>query len=242
MTVQQIMDLALSNTHTKAAQVNSISLLSWFNIIRKNVGNAIVADVDENFFYNIWKRDAIVNTTANQENGEYPYPEADADSAGALKINRVSIKGYSTDIYFKPCREVKPQNLPEDWGWYMVNQPKSDPIYFIADESVFIAPEFKAADLPDSPSGNAQIKMEGIAKLTDLAADGAASAILIPDDYQHLISLGMEEYIYKSRGKRNEGIASKNSFEFEKSVMIDKLTNRDNSEMIATVPGTANLE
>lgn len=242
MTVAQIQALALANCHVKSSQVNTTNLLTWFNLIRKDLGNVIVSDVDENFFFQIWKRDAIVDTADNQENGEYPYPEADDDSAGALKVNRVLIKPYDTDTYFKPCREVKPQNLPYDWLYYMTNQSKSEPIYFIADESIFIAPKFKAADLPTSPSGNAQIKLTGIAKLIDLTAVALSTAILIPDDFHHLISLGMEEYVYKSRKSLREASNSKSNYEFEKQNMIDKLTNRDNSQMQATLPDDTGLQ
>ena len=126
MTYNEIITLALADSHTKAGQVSAGLLKTFFNISRKELGNSIIKDVDENYFFNIWKRDAIVD----QENGEYPYPEADSDSAGMQKCLGVLIKGLSTDIDYTKAREVDIKALPRDWSWYLTNQPKSDPIYF----------------------------------------------------------------------------------------------------------------
>jgi len=232
MTYNEILALALSNTHTKAGQVSSTILNNAFNIARNRLGKEIVQNVGENYFFQIWKRDAI----ANQDNGEYPYPEADQDSAGADKITGVAIKGLTSDVYYRPCREVDVKNLEHDWEWYLVNQPKSDPIYFIADESIFIAPQFSASDLPANPSGNLQIKLTGIAKLIDLTTGASAASILIPTDQHHRIAIGMEEYIYKSRKMKTEAVTAMQEFDLECQKMIDELTNRNNSNMQASVP------
>jgi len=238
MTAQQIIDLALSNTHTKAAQITAENLLMFFNISRKAVGRYILAEVDENFFFQIWKRDAV----ASQENGEYPYPEADNDSAGMLKCLGMKVKGLSTETYHINATEVDIKTLARDWSYYLSNQSKNEPIYYIADESIFLAPQFVAGDLPDSPSGNNQLKLYGIAKLIDLTASAAASAILIPDDHQQVISVGMEEYIYKARGKRNEALTAKQDFEFQLNDMKSKMTNRDESKGTASIPDDTNLQ
>ena len=237
MTYDEIVALALTNTHTKSGQVLAANLKKFFNIARKTIGNRIIKDVDENYFFQIWKRDAI----ADQTNGEYPYPEADNDSAGMLKLLGVAIKGYDSDVYYKLSREVDIKTLQYDWAWYLANQSKSDPIHFIADESIFIAPQFAAADLPDSPSGNMQIKLNGIAKLIDLHTGATDAAILIPDDSHWRIALGMEQFIYKSRKMKKEAFDAKQEFEIEMQSMVDEMTNRDNSGMQATLPSDYNL-
>lgn len=242
MTVQQIMDLALANTHTKSGQVSATSLLKWFNASRKKVAKKIISDISENFFFQIWTIDAEDNTVAKRANGEYLFPIQSSTSAGMKKLQKLFIKGYSTDDYFTPCKEVDLRALPNDWLWYMANQPKNDPIYFIADSSFFIAPEFLAADLPAVPAGNKQIKCYGVASIADLAANAAESTILIPDDYHELIATGMEPYILKARDKRNESIAAKNEFIFELQEMIDELSERDDTRMIAQLPNDTNLQ
>ena len=238
MTYNDIVALALTMSHTKSAQVSAANLKTFFNIKRKELANSIIKDVDEEFFFQIWTRDAI----ADQNNGEYPYPEADEDSAGMLKAKGVYVKGYSTDTNYIKAREVKLADLPYDWDYYLEHQPKSDPIYFIGDNSLFIAPQFESDDLPDSPSGNIQIKLTGIAKFTDLDVGAEDSAILIPDDSHHRIAIGMKELIFRSRNKTNEADRAFSEFEAEKAKMIDELTNRDNSRMIATLPNDYNLQ
>lgn len=236
MDFNAIIALALADSHTKAGQVSSTNLASYFNICRNELGNLIIKDVDEDFFFQIWKRDAVVN----QENGEYPYPEADSDSAGMLKCNNVYVERKSTGPYHLPAREVKLSQLNHDWSWYLDNQPKSDPIYFIADESIFIAPQFTADDLPASPSGNAQIKLTGIAKLTNLAAGATEAAVLIPTPER--IAIGMKYWILKSRNLNAAAAAAKQEFDTAKLTMVSELTNRDNSEMCARTPDDTALQ
>lgn len=236
MDFNAIITLALADSHTKAGQVSSTNLITYFNIVRNELGNLIIKDVDEDFFFQIWKRDAV----ANQNNGEYPYPEADSDSAGMLKCNTVSVKTKSTDTYYKTAREVKLAQLEHDWDWYLENQSKEDPIYFIADNSIFIAPQFETEDLPASPSGNAQIKLTGIAKLTNLTTGAAESAILIPTPER--IALGMKYWILKSRSMHSAAALALNDFRDAKLTMVSELTNRDNSEMCASLPDDTALQ
>ena len=237
MTYNEIITLALTDSHTKAGQISAASLKSFFNIARNELGNAIIKDVNENFFYEIWKRDAI----ANQENGEYPYPKATQDAPGMSKCQGLFVKGYKDDLDYTKATEVDIKTLPKDWSWYLNNQPNAQPIYFIGDESFFVAPQFKSADLPDTPAGNNQIKLLGISKFVDLDTGAPDSAILIPDDSHHRIAIGMEPWILKARGKKNEATLAFQEFEVEKQKMVDELTNRDNSGMTAKLPNDYGL-
>lgn len=242
MNVADIQALALSNTHTKSNQVNDSDMLRWFNIIRKDLAKTIMKDVSENYFFEIWEIDAEDNTNDNRANGEYLFPEASSTKVGLRKLLNLAIKGRSTDSYHTPATEVDVSQLQKDWKYYMKNQPKEEPIYFMGDRSFFIAPEFKPEDLPDSPSGNKQIKAYGVASVADLAADATEDKILIPDDYHDLIALGMEQYIFKYRGKKDEAVNSMNEFEAKKSEMVDGLTNRDYSRMQAKLPNDTGLQ
>jgi len=240
MTVAEIMALALSNAHTKSNQVDSDDKLRWFNIIRKDIAKTIMKDVSENYFFEIWTIDAEDNETAERVNGEYLFPKASSTSVGMRKLMRLAIKGHSTDTYHTTAREVDPRQLEKDWSYYVKNQSKANPIYFIGDRSFFIAPEWKPDEV--GGAGNKQIKAYGIASVADLASDANESAILVPEDYHWLISLGMEQYVFKSRGKQNEAINSMNEYEAKKSEMIDGLTNRDVSRMKASLPNDNNLQ
>lgn len=244
MNVEEVIQLALDNTHTTSEQVRADLLLRNFNISRKDVGNTIIKDVSENFFQDFWIRDAI----ADQNNGEYPYPEADVDSKGMLKCQALYVKYKYTDQNYIKAEEVNIADLPYDWDWYLVNQPKNQPIYFIGDNSFFLAPLHSAEDLCDinsenpDPSGNSMIKAVGLVKFVDLLITDEEDKMLIPEDFHDLIALGMEKGIYKSRGNRDEALLSSREYTIEKENMVDTLTNRDESKMIAKVPDEPGLE
>lgn len=235
-TVQDIINLALANSHTKAAQVSSSSLLKWFNIIFKDFWNAIVSECGENYFFEIWKTEGIV-----AENGEYFLPTKDDTSDGMKKLIAIERKENYQSLVYTKCRKVDLKALPRDWSWYLDNQPASDPIYFLADESAFIAPNYKTTDLEDGGS-NLLIKFVGILRCKDLAVTDTLDKIKIDVDFSWIIALGMEEYILKARGRRGEAAESKASYEYEKSVAIDKLSHRDQGENIATIPNDTNLQ
>jgi hypothetical protein len=236
MTAAQIISLALSNTHTKTGQISAASLLTFLNVIRAEIASTIIKEVSEDFFFQIWTIDAKDTTDIYRTNGEYVFPASTSTYSGMAKLNKLAVKGLSTDLYHTPAREVDMKALDRDWSWYMVNQPKNDPIYFIADESFFIAPQFTPDDLPTPALGNKQIKAYGVARITDIDASAAETAILIPIDFHPLISLGMEQFIFKARGKKNDAIGAMQEFELGKQKMIDTLTNRDNSPMYAGLP------
>lgn len=104
----------------------------------------IISAVKSNYNWDTWKVqdwDIVVWQT------EYRRPEAASDTEWNLKINQVSIC-YDGDTYsdgskiYVPARPVNPNTLPKHWDYYVKNQPKSNPIYFTADKSIFIAPAF----------------------------------------------------------------------------------------------------
>lgn len=242
MTFNQILTLALANTHTKTSQVGATNLATFFNLVYRDLVSTVVKDVGENYFLEIWQLDAQDETIAKRANGEYTFPVASDSQKGMLKMLRLAVKPTSDDVYHVPAKEVDIKTLDFDWSYYMENQPKSNPIYFVGDNSFFLAPKFAAADLPAVPAGNKQLKLYGIASATDLAADAAEITILLPADQHPRIAQGMEQYIYKSRGKKKEAGDALSEYQFSKSQMIDDLTNRDDSKMAASLPADTDLQ
>lgn len=237
MTVQQIINLALSRAHTKEAQIGSANALTFFNIARKKAGSVIIQHVQENYFYDTFSIDAV----ADQTDGEYTLPEADHNSDGIVKIDRVEIKGYSTDDYFVPATEVKINNMQYEWAYYIKNQPKSDPIYRLGASSIFIAPQFESDDI--SGADNNQIRLHGVKKLIDLAADDDESTILISDDVHYVIADLMVPDILRERGRTTEsGNYEKNNVPISISEMITVLTNRTRDFQEAKMPDESDTE
>lgn len=237
MTVQEIINLALSRAHTKEAQIGSANALIFFNVARKKAGSAIIQHVDENYFYSTFSIDAV----ADQANGEYTLPEADYNSEGIVKIDRVEMKGYSTDTYFIPVNEIKLNELAYDWAWYLANQPKSEPIYYLTSLGIRIAPQFDADDI--TAEDNDQIRLHGVKKLIDLAADAASSDILFPDNIHYVIADLMVPDILRERGRTNEAsnYESKN-VPLSISEMISTLTNRTRDFQEARLPDESSTE
>lgn len=235
-TVQDVINLALINTHTNSTQVSSASLIIWFNHIRNYIRRKINTELNERFFYDIWKTDAV----ENRSNGEYRFPIGTPSQAGMDKLIKVSVK-YKDDTYYKPCTEISINEFESRWDERLINQPKSNPVYYVADESYFIAPNFSADDLI-TVSGNYQIKIEGLKKFVDLIVSDTIDKILLPYDFYEVISLGMEQFIYKARGLTALKDNAKNDFIYELDNAISDLAGRDISEMIASLPNTDNLE
>lgn len=236
MTIQSIINQSLYECHLKEAQVNATQLLGWFNLIRRDVARTIISDVNENFFFQIWTTDLV----AGSENGEYKFPSVTANSRAMTKLIGLSVKTASDKKFIK-ATEVDITNMGADWDNILSQQAKTSPVYFIADNSVFLAPAYKAEDLI-TPTNNKQLKLYGIAKVEDLALNAPEADILIPSDYHPLIATGMQYHIYKSRGKINEAKSIQNDYLNEKMAMVDKLTNRDLSSFSASTPDDTALQ
>lgn len=236
MTVQEIINLSLANTHTNAAQVGAANLLIWFNIVRRKLRKVIVTEINEHFFYDIWLTDAVVN----RANGEYPFPQATSIKAGMDKLIKLGIK-WNGDSYFTPCHEMIINSPDAKWDERLITQSKGSPVYYVADNSYFVAPNFTTDDLI-VPTGNYQIKVEGTKKFVNLTAADLESAILIPEDFHEIIALGMEPYIYKNRGLTALKNDAKLEFKTELIESIQELAGRDISEMSATLPDETALE
>ena len=235
-TVQDILNLALANTHTNASQVGASNLITWFNIVRNYIRRKINTELNEHYFYDIWKTDAV----ANRANGEYLFPEATPTKAGMDKLIKLSVK-FKGEEFFTPCTEVNINEFEARWDERLINQPKSNPVYYVADNSYFLAPNFTSGDL-DSVSNNYQIKVEGIKKFVDLTAASTIADILLPYDFFEVLALGLEQYIYKNRGLVALSAAAKNEFIYELDNAISDLAGRDISEMSASLPNTDDLE
>jgi len=235
MTVQQIMDTALGIAHTKESQVGSANLLRWFNISRKRIGSLITQSVDENYFSFQWNLDAV----ASQAEGEYTLPAISSTDAGIVKIDKVLMKGYSTDDLYQPCNEVKLNELGHDWTWYLSNTPKSNPIYRLGPKSIFLAPQFATTDIV--VADNDQIELHGTKKLVDLTAVALEALILIQDDVQWCIAEYMVPFILRARGKKSEATNAINGLGGVASELVATLTNRTRDFQEANVPDESNL-
>lgn len=188
------------------------------NIIIHQIEDYITSEIWEGFFWDIM---SVLTTVVWQS--EYNIPVITTwYFNGTPKIESISIK-YSTNWDFTKAREVNRQTLEHDLSWYEVNQSDWDPIYFIADNSVFVYPVVKEA-IPQA------IKLYGIKSLSDVLATTDESEIFgwkIPTKYFYMISDGMSQFIKKAQWKLWEAESVKQIFEKETlPTLINKLGNR----------------
>lgn len=239
MTVQQIIDLGLSNAHTREAQVGAANTIIWYNKARNRVAAFIRQNVDENYFFD----DFYINAVAAQTNGEYTLPVYVAGPPlvqGISEIDRVLIKGYSTDIYYTPCTEVDIRILPNDWAWYLANQPKNKPIFYLGKGVIRIAPQFATLDI-GGVVANQMIKLHGQRELIDQAAGGAEADVIIPTKVHYVISEFMVPDILRARGREASAQSAENRLPGIVGEMVNTLTNRTKDDDTAKLPDeTAN--
>lgn len=247
MSPSEILVKARRDTHLTTTQYSDADGIIDLNVVMKKVINRIISDVDENYFYEIWTTDAV----AAQANGEYPLEIEDESGGtyvpGMVKVKSVWIQPVSTEVLsdgttkkYVKCREVDPDQLSEEWGYYLVNQSVDDPIYFIADKSVFIAPQFAAADVGASP--NAQIKLYGVKSLAEVTAATLETEMPIMDDFHEIFIRGVAAEIQRSRikiGEKNDSLMEFN--QLLEQLIID-LGNRVMGTHQAELPDDSSLQ
>lgn len=237
MTPAQIISMARSQTHTNSDQVSDADALIMLNAVYHDTMAFIKQFVGEDYFFDIWFADAV----ASQTNGEYPYPEQDGTNDGMEKLKGLAIKPTTDYDYHVPARQVDIRSLPYDWAWYLVNQPADDPIYLVADKSVFIAPNFTATTA--GSAGNQQIKLYGIKQEIDLTSGGAESDILVPREYHPTVMVaGMKKFIYRHIGRESQITQAEKDYLTEKNLMVSQLSDRDISVGQAALPDDSSLE
>jgi hypothetical protein len=220
MTPAEILTLAKLYAHTTDTEVdpddvNLVNSYLLLNTVINKITNRIITDIDESYLYEIWHTTA----EADRANGEYLLPIEGTDGLGAYvaglsKVENVYVKyKYDATRIYKDhvkCKEVDPSKLTYDWSYYVESQSQGDPLYYISDKSVFIAPEFVSADLGADP--NYQIKITGVRTMKELDIDDAddANIIFIPRQYHWLIARGWVSEFMQTRlrdGEENDATA-----------------------------------
>lgn len=190
MNVQDILDLARDQTYTTVSQMPDNILLKYLNIVKNDFFSYLITSVSENYNWDYFTS----NTVVWQD--EYTYPEVAFDSVWLLKIQEVYInydwKTYNNGkLQYRKAREVW-QSLKKDWNYYLEYQNPEDPIYYIADRSVFIAPAPKQVVVW-------WIQTRWIRNIADYTIDTTESDIKIPIPYQSILIQWLLPYIYKKK-------------------------------------------
>lgn len=199
-----------------------------FNFVYQDLISEIITELDEDYFFNIAKAPTVIW----QE--EYVIKEVWSTTKYKVnEINKVAVKFSSSDTQYTPCTRVNPNDLEHDTDWYKVNQPKTNPFYYVQDNSVWIYP-VATENVTDG------LKINVIYQPNDLTISSAESEILITPRFHHVIVSGIRPYIYQSRGKVLEETDAINKYEVAKKNMITKMKNRNQWVIEVTYPNLTN--
>lgn len=192
MNWQQIIDFWLNQTHTNTSNVSAANQELYLNL-------AYIDTIDEliklkvAFLFDEW-----VTSTVIWQN-EYLIEKlwVSPDALNIKTIRNIYIKYSSTDTYHTPADRVNPNVLEYHPDWYADNQPKSEPFFYIADNSFFIFPK-----PTEAVTGGIEIFVIHDAPAIDSTT--TQDNIEVPLSYHKAISYKMREYILDSQGKTNE--------------------------------------
>lgn len=170
-----------TRTWVSTSQYSQAQFLLDVNEAKDEFGSAYTAKLNNERNWESWKVD---NTSLVSE---YTMPEVASDTAWMKVLSWVAVN-YTWETYtttwlpkYTPARLVSPDSLEHEWNYYVENQSTSDPMYMIADDSYFIAPSFRKANLAD------RIKLTWIRKIPDYTIATTEAEMKIPVDFQRLL-------------------------------------------------------
>lgn len=159
---------------------------------------------DNEYFYEQGKATTVVNQV------EYNITEINSPIYGTVDINRIKrvfIKYSADQTYYTPCDEVSPDKLPYWKDYYAVHQPKTDPIYYIQDNSVWVFPTSTEAVTEG-------FFIEAIIQPPALLTTDTADKVQVPERINEIIEDGMVSFAMEYLGKPlNEAVAQENLFD-----------------------------
>ena len=146
------------------------------NTLKDEFWSAIVS-IKRKFNFEIWTSSSI------ELQSEYTLSEVAYNQAWTKQLSSVSIN-YNGETYentwkikYIQADRVNPYDLPYDWDYYVENQDEKKPLYYVADNSYFIAPA------PLIAVTN-WIKLTWIRKIPDYELTTTEQEMRIPVDQQ----------------------------------------------------------
>ena len=228
MDVSDIISLIRDQTHTTDDEFDNDRILKYLNIVKDDFFSTIIVWVNEDYNWDYFKTDTI----ANQD--EYILPDIEVNTIGTKKIKGISInyngKTYDNgrDKYIK-SKEVDLATLDRDWNHYVQNQSEEFPIYFIADNSFFIAPA------PKKDRSNAII-LRGIREISDYEYATLWPDLWFPSEYHHILVQWCLPYIYKAQGRNSEVIFEQQEYIRKREQSVFELADRNQSSTYLDYP------
>jgi hypothetical protein len=228
MTVNEILDLARTMTHTTAAQFSNTTMITWLNLEWKKLVRKIMTEVDENYFTETVEEDAVADQSAYGM----------ATTVAYVKL--VKIKPTTTSDDYVVSREIDFSKQNHDFEYFASNQSTSNPVHQIIGTSMWIAPRFTTDTA--GAAGNKQINYSYEKLQTNLAVGGAETTIGISVDFHSILAMMLKPYIYSALGKINEKNDAVAEARLELNDVLYLMKGRDDTYNSISIPSDSTLE
>lgn len=218
-------------------QISNSYALRVLNMVKDNFWSRIVSESWENRKWQQWTADTVALQS------EYTQPIMSSSVTWAKLVKDISInydgETYATtwELHFQKCREVDPSSLRYDWSWYKENQDRSDPIFYIADDSIFIAPVPRSWE-----AGIWRLRITGIRNIVDYNMSSTESDTGIPSAQHEVLVQWMLPYLWRKQGNFTQATSEQREYERIATLAAHNLAERSSSPFYATYPDEEQLE
>lgn len=210
--------------------------LADINMAKDEFWSAIVSRLEEDYNWEKWTTDSVALQS------EYTIPTVAYNTAWAKVLKWVSVN-YNNENYtntwakiYLKARLVNPQSLEFDWDYYVENQSNEDPIYYVADNSFFIAPA------PQTAVTN-WIKLTWIRKIPDYTITTTESEMKIPVDFQQVLVYATIPQALMNKWEDENTIQTRlNRYEQKKKEAIQNMSMRVEWPVTMTYPTYTNTD
>jgi len=189
-------NITLSDLWDGVEATGTARLYQYLNLVKDFLWNKIVwSSTGRDFSWEEWTDDFIAGQS------EYPLPQVVSNENKLKKVESLWVSydwaTYSRTgkIIYRPATLVDRASLDKDWAWYEENQPQSEPIYYVSDKSLFVAPT-------TSTLVTTGLQLTGVKKIPDYTSSTTEDGMVIPDDMHYLLVTGLQEQIYLKKGSR----------------------------------------
>lgn len=225
-TPQQVIDRARSLWYVSSSQYSDAKSLEDYNIVRRELSNLIMQNVDENYF-----TETILTLWIVWQN-EYALTD-DINSIDVNKIQTVWIKYEATWEYVE-ANLINEDRLNKSLEEYEEQQSTTNPFYFISWDSLHIYPSIKDTNVTE------WIKV--VASLTPYDLAISDTETLFPREHRHVISLGMLPMIYQRKWLIPEADNAMQKYQIAITEMILDLTDRVSTPQEVKIPDLSYYE
>lgn len=230
MTTAQIIAQMRRKSWADTAQYSDENALIDLNTLKDEFWSAICSTVNEDYNWERWTTSSIALQS------EYTTAAVAYNTAWTKILKGVAIN-YDADTYtdtgwlvYIQARLVNPYTLPNEWDYYVENQSEDDPIYYVADNSFFIAPA------PRTAVTN-WIKLTWLRKIPDYTLATTEADIKLPIDvHQTLVYWLVVHALENKRVEENLIISAENRRKEKRLEAIRSLETRVETPLLLKYP------